>query len=311
MNPPSTPASSRRPESPAEPHRLDPGTLRRSFSQAAAGYDEAAVLQREVGDRMAERLDLVRLDPTRVLDAGCGTGRGAEMLARRYPRAQRIAMDVALPMLEQARARAGGPLRAWLSRMRPLWAVGGDLQRLPFGPGCFDLVWSNLALQWVNDLPGALSEFARVLRPGGLAMFSTFGPDTLRELREAFAAVDGYSHVSRFADMHDIGDMLVAAGFADPVIDMERITMTYPDLRAVMRDLKAIGARNATAGRRPGLMGRDAWTRVETAYERYRREGRLPATYEVVYGHAWRAEARRSADGRAIVRFDPSARGTK
>ena len=231
-------------------------------------------------------------------------------LARRYPRAQRVALDIALPMLEQARDRAGGAMRAWLSRVRPLWPVGGDLERLPFAPAVFDLVWSNLALQWVNDLPGALGEFARVLRPGGLAMFSTFGPDTLRELREAFAGVDGYTHVSRFADMHDIGDMLVAAGFADPVVDMERVTLTYPDLRAVMRDLKAIGARNATTGRRAGLMGRDAWARVEAAYEVRRRDGRLPATYEVVYGHAWRAQPRLHADGRAIVRFDPSRRGT-
>jgi malonyl-CoA O-methyltransferase len=158
----------------------------------------------------------------------------------------------------------------------------------------------------VNDLPRALGEFARVLRPGGLAMFSTFGPDTLKELRQSFAQVDGYSHVSRFADMHDIGDMLLAAGFAAPVVDMEVLTLTYDSVRDVMRDLKAIGAHNTTAGRRHGLMGRHAFERVIEAYEPFRRDGRLPATFEVIYGHAWRGEPRQAADGRSIVRFSPA-----
>lgn len=286
-----------------EPHHLDKRSTRESFSRAASTYDRAAVLQREIGDRMAERLDYIRLEPTRVLDAGSGTGHGTLSLAARYAKAQRIALDIAPAMLRAALAKEP---RRWLSafgsrtRTQPVCA---DLECLPLASGSIDMVWSNLALQWVNDLPGALSEFARVLRPGGLVMFSTFGPDTLKELRQAFASVDGYSHVSRFTDMHDIGDMLLAAGFVTPVVDMEQITLTYPTLRELMRDLKAIGAHNATSGRRSGLMGRHAFERVLAAYEVFRKDGRLPASYEVVYGHAWRGEPKKTADGRSVVRF--------
>jgi malonyl-CoA O-methyltransferase len=284
-------------------HLLDKRATRRSFTRAAASYDAAAVLQREVGDRMAERLDYIRIEPQRLLDAGSGTGYGTRALAARYPSAGRIALDLAPGMLAAAQAQEP---RRWLPslRTRPrTHPVCADIERLPIAGGALDMVWSNLALQWVNDLPAALGEFARVLRPGGLAMFSTFGPDTLKELRQSFAGVDGYSHVSRFTDMHDIGDMLVAAGFVTPVVDMEQITLTYEDVRALMRDLKAIGAHNATAGRRQGLLGRRAFEQMQAAYERLRRDGRLPATYEVVYGHAWRGEPKQAADGRAIVRF--------
>lgn len=287
-----------------EPHVIDKRATRESFSRAATSYDRAAVLQREVGDRMAERLDYMRVDPSRLLDAGSGTGYGTLSLASRYPGAQRIALDIAPAMLRVAVAKEPGRLWSVLSGRSRTHAVCGDLERLPLASASIDMVWSNLALQWVNDLQAALGEFARVTRPGGLVMFSTFGPDTLKELRAAFAAVDGYSHVSRFTDMHDIGDMLLECGFATPVVDMEKITLTYPSLPELMRDLKAIGAHNATAGRRPGMMGRHAFARVVDAYERFRSDGRLPATYEVVYGHAWRGEPRRTADGRAIVRFD-------
>jgi malonyl-CoA O-methyltransferase len=286
------------------PHVIDKRATRESFSRAAVSYDRAAVLQREVGDRMAERLDYVRIDPSRILDAGSGTGHGTLSLAARYPGAQRIALDMAPAMLRLALAKEPGRVMSALRGRSRTDAVCGDIEQLPLAGASIDMVWSNLALQWVNDLPAALGEFARITRAGGLLMFSTFGPDTLQELRAAFAAVDGYSHVSRFTDMHDIGDMLLEAGFATPVVDMEKITLTYPTLPELMRDLKAIGAHNATAGRRPGLMGRHAFARVVEAYERFRSDGRLPATYEVVYGHAWRAAPRRTADGHAIVRFD-------
>lgn len=295
--------------SPNEPHVLDKRATRESFSRAASTYDRAAVLQREVGDRMAERLDYIRIEPARVLDAGSGTGHGTLSLAARYTKAQRIALDIAPAMLRAAAAKEPGRwLSAFSARPRTL-AVCADLERLPLASGSIDMVWSNLALQWVNDLPAAFGEFARVTRPGGLLMFSTFGPDTLKELRAAFARVDGYSHVSRFTDMHDIGDMLLEAGFVTPVVDMEKITLTYPSVPELMRDLKAIGAHNATAGRRTGLMGRRAFERVVAAYEQFRSDDRLPATYEVVYGHAWRGEARRTADGHAIVRFDRARPG--
>jgi len=166
------------------------------------------------------------------------------------------------------------------------------------------MAWSNLALQWCNDLPATFVELQRVIKVDGLLMFSSFGVDTLRELRTAFHGVDGYNHLSRFADMHDVGDMLVNAGFADPVMEMERITLTYDDVRAVMQDLKSIGAHNATAGRAPGMMGKAAWRRVTENYEKLRRDGKLPATFEIIYGHAWKPSPKATADGRAIIRTD-------
>ena len=166
-----------------------------------------------------------------------------------------------------------------------------------------DLIWSNVTLQWAVDLPQTFVELQRVLRPGGLLMFSTFGPDTLKELRASYAQVDGYSHVNRFTDMHDIGDMMVRARLAEPVVDMEYITLTYATVRDLMRDLKAIGAHNVTAGRPRGLRGKSALAAVERSYETLRRDGRLPATYEVVYGHAWAPAGgpHRAADGRAVI----------
>jgi malonyl-CoA O-methyltransferase len=291
-----------------EPHAFDKRHVRRSFERAAATYDAAAVLQREVERRMFERLDYVKLAPSAILDAGSGTGTGTRELVRRYPKARVIALDIALTMLRAV----GGP-RSWLQRMgvgrSPIARVCGDVERLPLQSGSVDLIWSNVTLQWATDLPSTLKELRRVLRPGGLLMLSTFGPDTLKELRAAFAAADGHSHVNRFIDMHDIGDMLVHARLADPVMDMEHITMTYGTVRDLMRDLKAIGAHNVTAGRPRGLGGRQALAAVEEYYEAWRRNGVLPATYEVVYGHAWAPAggADRTAEGHAVIRFHRGA----
>ena len=179
-----------------------------------------------------------------------------------------------------------------------------DVEALPLAANSVGMVWSNLAVQWCNDLPAAFAEMHRVLQPEGLLMFSTFGPDTLKELRQAFKGVDGHNHLNRFADMHDIGDMLVAAGFAEPVMDMEYITLTYGDVKAVMQDLRRIGAHNATAGRAQGMTGKGVWSRVLENYERLRRDGKLPATFEIIYGHAWKPQPRKIADGRAIIRMD-------
>jgi malonyl-CoA O-methyltransferase len=291
---------------------VDLRAARRHFARAAPTYDTAAVLQREVSRRMAERLDVVKLAPAAVLDAGCGTGDAQADLALRYPAARQVALDLALPMLRVAIAKAG-QRRSALSRVfaafkgaRPGGAdfVCGDIGALPLASGAFDLVWSNLALQWAADLPRALGELGRVLRVGGLVTFSTFGPDTLRELRSAFAGVDGHTHVSRFTDMHDIGDMLVDAGFGDPVMDMEPFTLTYADPRALLLDLKAIGATNATRARSRGLMGRRRFERALASLETARRDGRIPATFEVIYGHAWKVLPKRTTNGHAIVRFD-------
>ena len=301
------------PEHPAAaPDAVDPAAVKRAFGRAAGTYEAAAVLQREVGARMAERLDLVKLSPEAILDAGCGTGEALGALAARYPAARRTALDLAWPMVAAARERHC-PRRSALARVVAAWRrsttapplfVTGDIAALPFAAGTFGLVWSNLALQWIGDLPRALSEMHRVLRVEGLAMFTTLGPDTLRELRAAFRDADSGPHVNRFADMHDVGDMLVQAGFADPVMHMERITLTYADPLAVVRDLKAIGATNATVARRRGLLGRGRWSRMLTALDGMRRDGRIPATFEVVYGHAWKVAPTRTPEGHAIVRVE-------
>lgn len=261
---------------------------------------------------MAQRLDYVRLAPTTVLDAGCGTGEAVGELAARYPGAQIVAFDIALPMVEAARRRARtqrslfrrllGPLGTSRSPTEPRF-VCADINALPFRGVSVDFVWSNLALQWVNDLSRAFVEFRRVLKVGGLLSFTTFGPDTLRELRRAFAGVDQATHTNRFVDMHDIGDMLVQAGFADPVMDMERVTLTFDSPAALLAELKAIGATNRTRGRPRGLMGRARFARVTGALEALRENGRIPATFEVVYGHAWKGEPRQTPEGHAIVRL--------
>lgn len=282
---------------------LDKHQIRRSFGRAASSYDQAAVLQHEVGVRALERLDLVRLDPALILDAGCGTGFAVPALLRRYPRATVVGLDLAMPMLAAARRRVPR-WRRWLGSPRQQF-VCGDNERLPLRPAAVGMLWSNLAFQWANDLPRVFAECFRVLEPGGLLTFTTFGPDTLRELRTAFSGHDGGVHVNRFVDMHDVGDMLVHSGFADPVMDMEQITLTYADVESLMRELKAIGAHNVAAGRSRGLTGRRALQDLRRRYEPMRRDGRLPATFEVVYGHAWKLAARTGPGGRPVIDIKP------
>jgi len=294
-----------------DPRDVDPRAVRRAFGRAATTYDAVAVLQREVAARMAARLDYVKVTPALILDAGCGTGEAVGELGVRYAGARTVALDLAYPMVAVARERARRG-RSLLRRLLPPalsgagpapWFVCGDLNALPLSGVAFDLAWSNLALQWVNDLPRAFGEIRRVLKVGGLLSFTTFGPDTLREIRRAFARVDGHTHTNRFVDMHDIGDMLVHAGFSDPVMDMEQITLTYGDAGALLRELKLLGATNATRGRPRGLMGRMRWQRMLGALDALRHEGRIPATFEVVYGHAWKGEPKRTAEGHPIVKL--------
>lgn len=268
-----------------EPAGMERRWARRSFERAAASYDAAAVLQPEIGQRMLERLNYIKLAPSRIVDAGCGTGKLTRQLRARYPAAMTVALDWALGMLRQSRRR-----EPWWKRWRPgsgLAHVCADMERLPLQAECADLLWSNLALPWCNDPERVFAEACRVLRPGGLLLFSSFGPDTLRELRAAFAA-DRRIHVHAFVDMHDLGDMLVKQGFADPVMDMEMITVTYAALPDLLRDLKAAGAHNIAQGRRRGLTGRAVLEAATRAYETFRRDGRLPASCEVIYGHAWK-----------------------
>ena len=255
---------------------------------------------------MLERLDYVKLAPRLIVDAGSGPAREAQALRQRYPGARLLAVDHALPMLREARPSGLGARVSRLlgrSGVQPLCA---DLQALPLAAGCAQLLWSNMALHWMREPRAALAEFHRVLAPGGLLMFSTLGPDTLKELRAAFASVDGYAHVNSFVDMHDLGDQLGAAGFMAPVMDAETITLTYADVAGLMRDLRGSGQANCLAGRARTLYGPRRWARMCETLAGFVREGRLPVTAEVVYGHAWREAPRQSADGRAIVKFESS-----
>ncbi|MBA4142059.1 MAG: malonyl-ACP O-methyltransferase BioC [Nitrosospira sp.] len=275
-------------------HIIDKRQVRSAFERAAAGYDQAAILQREVCDRMLSRLEYIKHAPEVILDAGSGTGYGTRKLLVRYPTARMLlAIDVARAMHLRARPPVPWWQQLWTREHKTSY-VTGDMEQMPFRDSCVNLVWSNLTLQWCNDIKQTFAEVHRVMQPGGLFMFSTFGPDTLKELRQAFRKSDDYSHVNRFTDMHDIGDVLVHSGFATPVMDMEYITLTYDDVIGVMRDLKAIGAHNVTQGRRRGLTGKAGWQRAASHYEAMRTEGKLPATFEVVYGHAWKPQPRQS-----------------
>jgi malonyl-CoA O-methyltransferase len=268
---------------------IDARAARRRFDRAATTYGKAAYLEREVGARMLERLDVVRLSPGCILDAGSGPAPQAAALARRYPGARLVALDFSLPMLARARAAPG-----WLARLRgrgPL-ALCGALERLPLAAGSVQLAWSNMALHWAADGPAAIAELARVVAPGGLLMFSTLGPDTLRELRAAL----GEARVHRFADMHDLGDALVAAGFAAPVMDMEMITLTFRDPLGLAADLRATGQTLARGDRARGLAPKSLRAALVAAG--------ASASIEVVYGHAWKGAPRTAADGRSIVHFE-------
>lgn len=262
--------------------QIDKTLARKAFGKAAQHYEQAAALQHEVEQRLLERLDLVKLQPSQILDLGCGTGRGSDALLGRYTKARLVSLDIAPQMLEQTRKRG-----RWLRRPA---CVCADAERLPFPEKHFDLVFSNLMLQWCTDLDAAFREIRRVLKPGGLLMFTSFGPDTLKELRNSWAVVDGYTHVNAFMDMHDVGDALLRNGFAEPVMDVERLTVTYKDVRGLMRELKQIGAHNVTQGRARGLTGKKRMQAFIAAYEQFRRDGVLPASYEVVNGHAWTPE---------------------
>jgi malonyl-CoA O-methyltransferase len=260
------------------------------------------VLAREVETRMLERLQYIKLAPQRVLDAGCGDGRGARRLAEVYPQAQVLGLDFAYPMLQAARGR-----RAWLRRIIASERVAylcADLAAVPLAAASVDLAWSNLALHCTGDPLPALKELRRALKVGGLLMFSCYGPDTLKELRSAFSAHDSTAHVHPFIDMHDLGDMLAACGYADPVMDMELITLTYANVDALFGDLRATGQVNALAARRRGLSGKELFSAMRATYAELRRDGRLPATFEIVYGHAWKPQQRAAEDGRAVVRLE-------
>jgi malonyl-CoA O-methyltransferase len=270
-----------RADRPASPGALlDRAAIRRHHDRASSGYDEAAVLAARLREQLLARLELIAFIPDAVLDLGCGTGLGAAALVGRWPRTRVIALDASPAMLRQASAREGAERIQWLL---------GEAEAIPLADASVDLVFSNLMLPWCEDIDAVFAEVARVLKPRGLFTFTTFCPDTYIELRAAWRASDAAAHVHPFTDMHDLGDGLVRAGFAEPVLDVSRYTLTYPDVDELMRDLKAIGAQNAASARPRGLTGRGRLRRMAEAYEQYRTQGALPATHEVVFGQAWGA----------------------
>jgi malonyl-CoA O-methyltransferase len=222
----------------------------------------------------------------------------------RWKSARVVALDLALPMLQRIKP-------GWL---RPLMRVNADARALPVADASVDVLFSNLCIQWIDDVPALFAEFRRVLRPGAYIAMSTFGPDTLYELREAWAQADRAPHVSQFADIGRIGDALLHAGFRDPVLDAEHFTLTYPDAQKLMRELKAIGATNADAKRLRGLTGGGRWRRAVEAYETFRADGTLPATYEVIYAHAWapdQGQPRRAGGGEIATFSVDRLRGSR
>jgi len=264
---------------------LDRQAVALAFDKASASYDAAAALQERVRNELLTRLDELKVSPAAILDLGAGTGHASRALKRRFPSASVVAVDIAPGMLERARLQS-----RWLRRFH---RVRADAYALPFADGAFDLVFSNLMLQWCDDLDAVFVEIARVLKPGGLLLFSTFGPGTLAELRDSWAASDdARNHVNHFFDPHALGTALMHASLGEPVLDVDRIVTGYRDVVDLMRELKAIGAHNVTAGRARGLTGRRRLGAMTRAYETLRRDGKLPATWEVIHASAWGSERR-------------------
>jgi len=286
---------------------LDKRQVRQNFGRAATSYEKHDVLQQEVQSALLERLDFYTADPGRIVDVGAGTGRGTALLKKRYAKAEVIAVDLALPMLRAAKQHA-----SWL---KPFQRVCAEATALPLADHSVDVLHSNLCFQWIDDLQALFGECVRVLKPGGLLAFSTFGPDTLKELRASWAEADQQPHVSRFLDMHDIGDAMLAAGLRDPVLDVHRYTLTYSEPRKLLEELQGLGATNADQTRERGLTGKARYKRMLAAYESMRIDGRIPATWEVVTAHAWGpppGQGRRGTDGGEIASFSvDSLRGSR
>lgn len=260
---------------------LDKDAIRSSFDRAASSYDHYAVLQREIESRLLERIEFQRHEPAVILDLGCGTGSASRTLAKQYPQAGVIALDWAPAMLAQAGDGLTKHAQGGLNR------VCADMHAMPLAARSTDLIFSSLALQWSYDIPAVFREFRRIMKADAMLVFTCFGPDTLHELKQAWRAVDDLPHVNDYPDMHDIGDELLAAGFREPVMDAERLTLEYPDVMSLMRELKGIGAHNVASKRAHGLTGKTGLKTMLEAYEPFRRGDRYPASYEIIYGTAF------------------------
>lgn len=295
---------------------IDLERVRRLFAKPAR-IAESDFLRREIAGRMSERLALVKIKPERVLDLGCGDGPDLSSLQEQYPEAQVLGLDASPALLVAARNRyaaAASSLNRLLTKWLPRKSSAGlgpgaglvcsDFAQLPFRTASTGLIWSNLALHWHPQPDRVFGEWRRVLQVDGLLMFSCFGPDSFKELRAAFAGVDNATHALSFVDMHDLGDMLVNAGFSTPVMDMETITVTYDSIDKLMADVRAWGG-NPLTTRRRGLLSRKVWSAITSNLEQFRRaDGKIPLTFEVVYGHAFRPAPKTTASGEAIIRLD-------
>jgi malonyl-CoA O-methyltransferase len=262
------------------PAIFDKKSMSKNFNSAAPGYDDVAVLQKYTGKELLDRLQLVRLSPGTVLDIGSGVGGMAEDLSSMYRKSRIIQVDIAENMLRRSMERE----KAHHKKFSYLCA---DAELLPLKKGSADLVCSNLMMQWCDELPKLFSSVYDVLSEGGLFMFSSLGPDTLKELRESWEIVDSTPHVSPFCDMHVIGDALMSSGFSEPVIEVDNVVMSYEYISELMKDLKQLGAGNVNNQRRKTLTGKGRLKSMCEEYEKKRSAGKLPSTYEVIYGHAW------------------------
>lgn len=278
--------------------------VRTHFTRAALTYDAAALVQREAGEQMFSRLEYMTIQPQRIVDLGSGTGFFSRKLAARYRQAQIIELDFAHAMLNLSQNRVKS-WRRWMPGQKQHHYLCADMEALPLAAESVDLIWSNCALNWLDTPDRVFTECHRILTTEGLFMFCTLGPDTLQELREAFSMLDDHAHVHRFVDMHDVGDALIAHGFSAPVMDMEHITLTYDSVDQLLQDLKAMGAGNAMQGRIQGLMGKGRWQKMLARYNTLRRDGVLPATFELIYGHAWKGKEKTPVTEQP-VRFYPA-----
>ena len=259
---------------------IDKSIVRGRFNTAAERYESFDFLQREVSSRLFSRLEDIVVSPILVADLGSGSGRNGEVLEKAYRKARVINLDIAEGMLQVARKKK-------FKIFQQQQFVCADLESIPFRPGKIDLAFSNLALQWCSNLPSTFAQIYETLKPGGLFIFSTLGPDTLKELKEVSSGLSDLPLVSTFLDMHIVGDNLTLAGFADPVIESEIITVNYSEPMGLFRDLKGLGASNADSGRRKSLTGTSRMRRILEEYGKFAENGKVPATYEVVLGHAW------------------------
>ena len=278
----------------SEEYLLNMNKVRHAFDKAAGDYDNYSVLQRTVTDRLVESFDHLKINPSMILDLGSGTGYGSKKLKAIFRKACFYQLDLSCEMLKSSKTKN----RSLFNKNHFLCA---DAYQLPFDENRFGLVFSSLMLQWCNSPDLVFNEVRRVLNPGGVFVFASFGPDTLKELRHSWQQVDQYNHTNAFFDMHDIGDALIRNGFDAPVLNTENIVLTYDDCMGLMQDLKKIGAQNLTAGRRTSLTGKSRLKKMINHYESYRQDNKLPATYEVVYGHAWYAEKKKSISANGSV----------